>query len=988
MASTLKSNAEKKAIKALHSTYCEGLDLKTVKENVARTLNHIGDNGMFAEYTMHDISHVDGVLALLDKIIPPETAAIMTNADWLMIVLAVYFHDFGMYISAKEYDEREANEEFLRYKHEKESIETLKADLARLPQDKRERFLFQEYVRHNHGNRIYEWIVNCGTRTDEPYKLIYDMLKPLSSHFRKSLAEVCQSHLLEELPESLQSIDESYGSEAQDKVNLLYISVLLRSADLLHITSDRTPNVEYRLISPQNKVSVREWLKQKAIRSIDVKKERDKNGVVLTEQNPHVFEIQAEFSSSECYFSFVEFIQYATDELKRCHHWCEVSENQNKNGYYFPWDEIDIQRVVTSGFKKEKLHFDIDHNSILSLLTGHMLYNDSTVVLRELIQNALDAGKAQDALSKEGSDYHCQIDVKWNSESRNLSISDNGTGMTEQDIKDYLLRVGASKYQSEAFKKAYPNFHSISRFGIGLLTCFMISDDVDIYTLSSKDTRCLHLLIRKLNGEYLMRNDADVSNINGGRHGTTIILKVRPEIDMANIESQIKYWIILPYGEVNLYVDQNPPVRIGYKNTEEALNAYISTLENVKAEKENFKVSTVKDSQLGLTMSCLQRRNPYTNIWSIWYGSDRDRKKSFVSGVCVEGIRVTNNVPGSEGNEAVILINCEGNLAPRTNVARNDIEAGEALDKLYQVVYSHYMEMYTEQAQTLQHGNSSIWAFKEINYCLDMFCVRLRRASTLKWDVLQKTLSEVKCGILDNGKQIEVKSLNEFPNELFTIDSVSYVSSMNLLQDIQNSSKTPIALLEELTGDRFEEKPVLAENNLSSYLIGSFHMMYEPKMIVINRALRSIKICWKKGLSLWQQMKPVLHSYRYTFHNTMTLFILKDNNGFTLQDEGDCKIICSANRIFLLQGTPIYDFIVKKVLIDGNDKEKVEILCGVIAEFLRNKSIDGDEVSRFFENEQLALDADSKIVIRKQDFFKALQDSADSILNFKYYYHM
>lgn len=80
MATTLKSNAEKKAIKALRSTYCEGLDLKTVKENVARTLNHIGDNGMFAEYTMHDISHVDGVLGLLDKIIPPETAAKMTNA--------------------------------------------------------------------------------------------------------------------------------------------------------------------------------------------------------------------------------------------------------------------------------------------------------------------------------------------------------------------------------------------------------------------------------------------------------------------------------------------------------------------------------------------------------------------------------------------------------------------------------------------------------------------------------------------------------------------------------------------------------------------------------------------------------------------------------------------------------------------------------------------------------------------------------------------
>lgn len=991
MATTLTTNAEQNAIKAINagSSYCKGLDLNSVKDLVESTLKRIGTNGMFDEYTMHDISHVNGVLELLDKIIPQETASVMTNADWLMVVLAIYFHDMGMFISTKEYEGRTSNEDFMEFKREKETAEDVRKYLNSLAVEKRDKFLYQEFVRKNHGRRIYEWIINCETKEEEPCKLIHEVLRPLNTHFRRSLAEICLSHQQDELPASLQIVDASYGPASQDKVNLLYIAVLLRIADLLHVTCDRTPTVEYRLISPQNTISKREWLKQQAVLSVDIKFERNDKGEILDNQKPHVFEFQAEFKDPECYFSFVEFVQYSIAELKRCHSWCEMSLKQNKNNYYFPWDDIDIGRVRTTGFSKDKLHFDIDHNNILSLLTGHTLYNDSTVVLRELIQNAMDAEKVQTASEKEGSLYKGHTEITWDSASRILSISDNGTGMSESDVKNYLLRVGASKYQSEAFKKAYPTFHSISRFGIGLLTCFMISDDVDIYTLSVNDTHCLHLMIRKLNGEYLMRNDEDPSVIYGKRHGTKISLKVRPDVNLTDLETQIKQWIILPYGEIILKIDNGEPISIGYKNTEDVIRACCASLENIKVDNENFRIDTIQASEIGLQMSCLQQRNPYTGVWSIWYMSNRERSKLSGSGVCIDGIRVTQDVPGGDSDASLIVVNCEGNLAPKTNVARNDIESGEALEKLYQVIYSKYLQMYVEQTQMLQQGNSSLWAFKEINFHLDIFCDRLRKANLYKKDILQKALCDIRCCVFDDGNEISVKSIAEFPEMLYTIDSVSYSASVSLLQDIKNSDKTPIALLNELTGEQFDGISVLSEKNLSSNLINLFYKTYEPDAIIVNQDLRSIKIRWMQGHDRWHVIALDNRSYGFRFYKNIVVYVSRNRaDDQLLQGTDEYKIICSNDRIFLMPDTPIYKYLVEHVLVDGTDQRKVAILFDIITDVIWNKSFENNEINRYFDTEEVDLGVNSQIIVRKTDFVKALDDSLNYILDFKYYYHM
>jgi molecular chaperone HtpG len=75
----------------------------------------------------------------------------------------------------------------------------------------------------------------------------------------------------------------------------------------------------------------------------------------------------------------------------------------------FPWRNIDDSNVETEGFLREAFEFTIDQAKILDLLTGHTLYNDSQVVIRELVQNSLDAIRLQKHQDPDSPSGHVQI---------------------------------------------------------------------------------------------------------------------------------------------------------------------------------------------------------------------------------------------------------------------------------------------------------------------------------------------------------------------------------------------------------------------------------------------------------------------------------------------------------------------------------------------------------------------------------------------------
>ena len=115
MIDKLNSVIELNAEKAESLRTFSGVKLLHIKKQVELILSHIGDMGIFSEYTKHDISHIDQMLKLAEWVIPEETQKIMTSSEWMMLVLSIYFHDMGMVVTKREFENRD-NSDFVEYK--------------------------------------------------------------------------------------------------------------------------------------------------------------------------------------------------------------------------------------------------------------------------------------------------------------------------------------------------------------------------------------------------------------------------------------------------------------------------------------------------------------------------------------------------------------------------------------------------------------------------------------------------------------------------------------------------------------------------------------------------------------------------------------------------------------------------------------------------------------------------------------------------------
>lgn len=118
------------------------------------------------------------------------------------------------------------------------------------------------------------------------------------------------------------------------------------------------------------------------------------------------------------------------------------------------------------------------------------LYSEHDIFLRELISNAVDASQKIKTLSSigeaKGELGELRIDVSLDKENKTLTIADHGVGMTAEEVDKYLNQVAFSG--AEEFLNKYKDASIIGHFGLGFYSAFMVSDKVDVYTKSFKDS--------------------------------------------------------------------------------------------------------------------------------------------------------------------------------------------------------------------------------------------------------------------------------------------------------------------------------------------------------------------------------------------------------------------------------------------------------------------------------------------------------------------
>ena len=143
-------------------------------------------------------------------------------------------------------------------------------------------------------------------------------------------------------------------------------------------------------------------------------------------------------------------------------------------------------------FKEMKGSLSIDSENIFPIIKK-WLYQDHDIFYRELISNGCDAVTKLKKLSLIGeyeapADEKYRIDVTVDPDKKTITVSDNGLGMTEEEVQDYINQVafsGAADFLKQYKDKANED-QIIGHFGLGFYSAFMVADKVTIDTLSYK----------------------------------------------------------------------------------------------------------------------------------------------------------------------------------------------------------------------------------------------------------------------------------------------------------------------------------------------------------------------------------------------------------------------------------------------------------------------------------------------------------------------
>ncbi|MDV6343444.1 molecular chaperone HtpG [Nitrosomonas sp. Is37] len=188
---------------------------------------------------------------------------------------------------------------------------------------------------------------------------------------------------------------------------------------------------------------------------------------------------------------------------------------------------------MQAAINKEHMSFQAEAKQLLKLMI-HSLYSNKEIFLRELISNASDAA---DKLRFEGltdaalyeSDSDLKIRVSYDKEARTVTISDNGIGMSRQEVIDNIgtiAKSGTREFFNSLTGDQAKDAHLIGQFGVGFYSAFIIADKVTLITRRAGLT-AEHGVQWESTGE----GDYTLETVEKKDRGTQIILHLRENED-------------------------------------------------------------------------------------------------------------------------------------------------------------------------------------------------------------------------------------------------------------------------------------------------------------------------------------------------------------------------------------------------------------------------------------------------------------------------
>jgi molecular chaperone HtpG len=184
---------------------------------------------------------------------------------------------------------------------------------------------------------------------------------------------------------------------------------------------------------------------------------------------------------------------------------------------------------MTANAQQETLSFQAEVKQLLNIVV-HSLYSNKEIFLRELISNASDASDKLrfEALSDSAlfeTDPDLKIKVSFDDKAKTITISDNGIGMTRDEVVENLgtiAKSGTKEFLSRLSGDQKKDSHLIGSFGVGFYSAFIIADKVTVITRRAGVTPD-HGVIWESNGEGAYT----IANVDKPTRGTDIILHLK-----------------------------------------------------------------------------------------------------------------------------------------------------------------------------------------------------------------------------------------------------------------------------------------------------------------------------------------------------------------------------------------------------------------------------------------------------------------------------
>jgi molecular chaperone HtpG len=457
--------------------------------------------GPFRQYTLHNRHHAIKVVHIIGSLLTPNVLSAISPVDCLVIIYAAYFHDLGMCLSSTERQRLIISDEFQAHVRDWPELALAFDDAQRRLDDSDaaarfsiEASLFElqeaalaSFLRPRHAttHRYQELTLQLEQATGRS-----DLFAIQGVSFKDYLIEICASHVLDSgiLAEVKGTYEERFPRDAViggHKLNVQFCAGMLRLGDIMDFDRERTPRVLFENLGiasrniPGADVSLVEWQKHLSVTSLEL---GDGELVVAADCTHPVIESAIRHSCA-----LIE------RELRDTAAVFKRNTAAVLAAYSVDLPTIVRPRVRSLGYVFKDLAFHLNHSAILSLLMGERLYSTPYAALRELIQNAIDACSARRMLD---SNFEPRIRVVSEDDHAGalwIRIEDNGIGMDEYVLSEYFFRVGSCYYESPDFqrlaRKGDTGFVPIARFGIGIMSVFMIADVMEVTTQSDFSAR-------------------------------------------------------------------------------------------------------------------------------------------------------------------------------------------------------------------------------------------------------------------------------------------------------------------------------------------------------------------------------------------------------------------------------------------------------------------------------------------------------------------